>query len=588
MLFSSLPLTPPWPRALPEKLGRLGRREGVIVLVLALLAIATRFYQLGAESLWLDEAITYHRARVPFGELVADAKTNHHDPAYFLLVKAWMVFGDSEFVLRAPSACAGVLNVLAVYALGRVVGGRWVGLGAALVILLNLASVKYDQEARMYASYALGATIAIAGLMWLLDHPEKAGLRLWRLARDAEERQVPLAGVRLAWLAFWFGAVVTLYSHATAALFIVACSLVALVFIAVRPRQRRDFFVNWVIANLAVLLGFSLWLTQFTEQTAVVAGGGFWMKYPTLRDVQVALRLILLSYPVPWVWALILALTLRGSFALRKKPLLLAALWMFSVLGPGLLLLVSLRQPVFMHRQFLWAAAPFAVLVGAGLVAPVREWRRSVALVAYLVLGTMLLQKFYYEPMRKARWRDAIALVKRNLQPGDVVLTIGNREVRMLEYYFGRRSRPLARFVYTDFPGDWEGTYDKLIADAPAVWTIRSGPSPSAKEARQVLTSRGRRDVTRSFGKRLVVERYALKPDVKRISDPSEDAPKKKTKEKAKANAKKAKANAKKAKANAKKAKAKKTKEKKSKTSGKKAPRKRKVAAPPPSASALH
>jgi hypothetical protein len=91
----------------------------------------------------------------------------------------------------------------------------------------------------MYGVYVFAATVAMLGLLWLVAHPTEATHpfipRLWR-----GERQVGTRAT-LAWLACTFGWVVTLYCHATAGLFVVACAVVALVRLVVVPVDRLRF-----------------------------------------------------------------------------------------------------------------------------------------------------------------------------------------------------------------------------------------------------------------------------------------------------------------------------------------------------------
>jgi len=513
---------PPWTRELVERARRIASREPAAVAAVLILAAGTRFYGLGLESLWLDEAATYHRAMMPLSELVADAKVNHHNPAYFLMMSLWLKLGlgDSEAMLRAPSAFFGVLKALAVYGMGRVVGGRWLAFAAALVIVLNPGSLAYDQEARMYALYALAASVAMGGVLFLLDHPEQASLPLWQLTRPHERGQFP-RGTRNAWLAFVAGMTVAYYCHGTAAVFAMACSLVALVFVIARPRERRGFIVNWTLANGLALLAFSPWLFDLFEQTEVVANGGFWLGYPSGATILRSIRLVYLFGKEPAMWVIILTLAVFGSIALRKKPLVLAALWLFTLLGPALLLLLSLRESIFMHRLFVWCASPLAVITGAALVTRPPDWRRGLGLAAFLVLGLFVLRgSTYYGRSQKPRWREALNVMIRNLDRLDKIIAIGGREKPLLEYYFGRTTRPYLRFEYEELPERWSAKrLERSIKGARTVWTIRARETPEADLARALLAERGKKDYERIFVTSLLVERYAMLPGLPKVAE---------------------------------------------------------------------
>jgi uncharacterized membrane protein len=484
------------------------------IAVIVVVAAVTRFYQLGTESLWLDEATTFQRSSLPLPELVADAKKAYHNPSYFILMHYWLMLGDSEAMLRLPSALSGFLQVPVIYVLGRIAGGRFTAFAGALVLSLNLRSVAYSQEARMYALYCLAASVAMAGLAWLVKHPAEAAQRPWRPrgTSEAPRATAPPAAKR-AWIAFIIGAVVSLYCHATAVLFVVSCSVVAVLFLIVRREERWGFFVNWVIANVVVLIAFGPWIPSLFGQTDAMVEKGFWLADPTSDSVLTQLRSTFGfgKWLVPFVLSALL-----GSFALRRSPLLLASLWLLALLGPGLLLLASLRQPVFMPRLFLWSVAPFSVLVGAGLVAIRYVAVKLAFLTAFAIFAAYWLNRAYYENDTKPNWHGAIKLISGRLKEGERVIAIARRERRLLFYYFERQSNPVPAFDYVEVVGSGDEKVEKLIGDARAVWTIQGRRWETADKVRAKIAARGRRGVHRQFGGDVVVERYTLRSDKKR------------------------------------------------------------------------
>ena len=105
------------------------------VALLLLLSAILRFYHLGEQPLWLDEALTWLYAGDGFDSI---SSQNVHSPLYYSIVRLWMhgmpglgipalAGQDNEFFLRARSALLGVLTVPLVYALGRTIGGVRMG-----------------------------------------------------------------------------------------------------------------------------------------------------------------------------------------------------------------------------------------------------------------------------------------------------------------------------------------------------------------------------------------------------------------------------------------------------------------------------
>src|SRR5438093_1079262 len=96
-------------------------RRHTLLLVCAsffALALAARLYQLGAQSLWLDEGSTWMQVTgkgwlALLGELFSKDAAY---PLYHLLLKGWIgLAGDSEWALRFPSALAGAAATVAVF-----------------------------------------------------------------------------------------------------------------------------------------------------------------------------------------------------------------------------------------------------------------------------------------------------------------------------------------------------------------------------------------------------------------------------------------------------------------------------------------
>ena len=64
-------------------------RASRVMLWILVLGAVLRFYGLGSESLWLDEATTARRAGISYGELFTDAGNGTQMPLYFWVSKGW-------------------------------------------------------------------------------------------------------------------------------------------------------------------------------------------------------------------------------------------------------------------------------------------------------------------------------------------------------------------------------------------------------------------------------------------------------------------------------------------------------------------
>src|SRR5919202_3698165 len=97
-------------------------RRSLAISATAVVAIAAavRFTALGAQSFWLDEAVTARLVARPFGGMRSGIwQGESTPPLYYALAWLWVrLWGEGEAQLRALSALLGTLTVLVALALG--------------------------------------------------------------------------------------------------------------------------------------------------------------------------------------------------------------------------------------------------------------------------------------------------------------------------------------------------------------------------------------------------------------------------------------------------------------------------------------
>lgn len=132
-----------------------------------------RFWDIGRDSLWEDEAASVFYARLPLGVLLGSNVDPGNPPGYRIALKGWVaLFGEGEAALRSLSALAGMLGVVAVGVLGRLWSGSvGVGLLAALLLAISPYHIYYSREARGYALCVLLGLLSSALLLALLRRP---------------------------------------------------------------------------------------------------------------------------------------------------------------------------------------------------------------------------------------------------------------------------------------------------------------------------------------------------------------------------------------------------------------------------------
>jgi len=419
------PLPPVW-----------ARRDLALVFVLAAVALALRLYDIGAESLWLDEAITFERSRLELDHLIENSISHFHLPTYFVLVHYWIQWGDSEAMLRMPSAFFGGATVAATYMLGRVAYDRVSGVVSALIVALGPFHLHYGQEARMYAMLSFACTVAMTGALWLVSH-ETLATEPWFTHGPKRKPTRAFAW----WMTCVAGTVLALYTHNSAVFFAASLGLVALLSILSVGPKRLDLFRNWSMAGAIVVACYLPFVRALIGQTEDAADRVWGRLTPAFVSATVQ-RLILVSAKD---WGIELTIGFFFLFALvlgwEKRRNTVLSLLIFS-LGPILMiLLVSLSRPMFSPRIMLPFAIPGHALTGVGIAMLAAPLAFSVATL--LVIALLGLLPGYYGATRKPQWREAAQYISSSWQEGTAILLIGKRESKPLRYYFRRTDNPV-------------------------------------------------------------------------------------------------------------------------------------------------
>lgn len=412
----------------------LGTTETLAVLAVILAAAAfLRLWSLGAESLWLDEAHSVIQAQRWWKDIwVNDARSDPNPPFYFSVLRVWMhAFGTSEVAVRSLSVACGLLAIVGIYLFGHTAGGPRLALAAAALASTSPWLVIYSRDTRGYALATAAATFSLYGALKLFAHER---LTETALAENALSRRT----LAMAWAAYVGGGAVAMYTHATLILLPILTNLAfAILWLG---HGQRDWRVatRWLAGNAILAL---LWLPWVPNVIAGdVVAGTFWVppvsKYEaltTLREVDGHVYLWALQ---PWLDLAILVVGLVGIISLapsRAAALLCVAAVVFV---PFLTWLVSLARPIFLARVLIWPLPFLCVLLAAGVLKAPRQWMSGVAILALLGVQIASLNHIgwtrFHEP-----WRDLVAQLRSERQPGDSVVIVPSFAAMPYEYYAG-------------------------------------------------------------------------------------------------------------------------------------------------------
>ncbi len=443
----------------------------VAIGLLVLAAFAARAVSLDAQSLWRDEVDALHFATAPWPEMLSTfTRPGWNGPFYFLLLRGWIALtGTSEYAMRFFSLALGVLCVPLVYALGRRLFDRPVGLFAALLVAFSPYLAWYGQEVKMYTLTPALALLAIYGLRRAV---EDGGWRWWAVQVVATS------------LAF--------YSHILAALLIPVQGLLYLTWWPQARKQWKGALVSLACLTLPYL-PLVAWQAPLMLQTRET---GFY-HYSLGEMTEILLNgwsLGILSWGWPWgmvlmgmlaVWGLVSPISPQPSLDRggRGKRLALVE-WLVTPLLA--VWVISLRQPLFTDRYLVWSAPAFYLLVALGLAFPwhLGVWgRRTAVFLAGLILvfnGVNLRQQATV-PI-KSDFRAAAAYVADHCASGELIVFQIPHAKYTYDYYFPQDEYPWAEGLYTNHRAP-DGSYlmseqeaarrmQEMTAGYDAIWLV--------------------------------------------------------------------------------------------------------------------
>lgn len=450
----------------------------LLPLLLGLLAVGVvlRFADIGARSLWLDEAYSAWFAALSWADLwLLTPSYETHPPFYYSLLKAWtLLFGSSGTALRSLSAAAGIAAIpvlaaaaLEVAKLARIERPHLVVIGAAALAALSPRLVIAAQDARPYALLLLAYAAGL--LFWL---------RLVRSFRDDPGSP----GKLLDW--GWFGLAVSfvLWLHALGVLYAAALFLALATTSYSGASKQRATRLLGTGAICAAL--YAPCLLMMAGRSGDWSNG--WLSWQPARFPAQLMNLygqLKIDEPAS---ALVSTLAMCGLLAIgircvwrreRSVGLGLATLALFPPLAAAIISQAGI--PVFLPRTMLGVLAP-AYLLAAYALAQLQP--RPLLLATGILVasfGANLIQTMSRPSIES--WGELALILKRQMKPGDVIWAYPNDVSLPLSRALG--SGPSVKQIPANFPAVHAPGY--RTSGNPAVVTLDGPMAGQWKERNQ-------------------------------------------------------------------------------------------------------
>lgn len=385
-----------------------------------ILAIALRLYQLGTETIWIDEHFS-----------IRDAETLKLKPRlfYYLFLRFWMLFGESDGWLRLSSVPFSLGSIVLLYLLTLKVANRWAGLMAAFVMAVSPFFIASAQEIRMYSMSTFFSLLGTVALTDALEKITKKSILVWIISRLFSILATPINVLLIApdlVLIFWK------FKNNKKALLriwkgLMIIGLIWLPFAYVLMEEMPKFLNDWIADNpkpnifllpIHLITFTALWplktLRLLVESSQTSPGVG-WQELASFFYVFYNLILFVL---------LILGFLQAIKQVKRKLPqpkLLWIAVW--AVLPFLILLAASYISGSLMIDRYLSFIAPYYfILLTVGFQFIFRNYRlMALGLVGVYLIAVTGGLTHYYTHLYRDDLKGIVALIEAEQQPGDAI-----------------------------------------------------------------------------------------------------------------------------------------------------------------------
>jgi mannosyltransferase len=384
----------------------------LIVTIIPLAVILTLLYT-GDKSLWLDESISVAIARLDWPtmwQVVSQGEANMG--LYYILLHFWLNLGESEFVIRSLSAIFAVLTVPIIYTLGSRLFNKYIGLIAALVVVVNTFFIRYAQEARSYSLVLF--LISLSSLLFVMA-----------IQRSSKR----------FWTAYVIVSALAVYAHVFAVF-----ALIAQVLSLVLLRRQE---IPW---KALLIIGVSIIILITPLAYSILTNSTHNLDHQTVPNISEIIDVFfrftesgpltavyLLMGIVALIYAIKQWLVTRFSYETWRYALLLS--WLF--IPVVIVFCISQFKPMFSSLYLIVCLSPLVLLVGIGVYRLPRRWLLAIVLVAILGISGAELHSWYID-FEKEDWRGATTYIISEAHEQDAIIFYSPDVGTGFDYYWSR------------------------------------------------------------------------------------------------------------------------------------------------------
>jgi uncharacterized membrane protein len=394
-----------------------------LVVGITIVASFFSFFHIGQKSIWIDEGISVLLSKLPWRDFWAVLSSMELNMWFYsLLLKLWIFFGDSEYVIRSLSALFSIASIPVLYMLAMRLFGVHAGLITISLVSVNAFFIEYAQEARGYSLvYFL---VVLSSYLFV------------RVTEDPGDKKTLYGYIIVSTL--------SVYSHLFAALILLAQALSVPFLPASKFRIRQLLFANLLIGVLLIPYAFLI-LTVGGEQISWVLKPSVSQLIDLLMDlsgdaghVKYVTIVFLLPCSVTLVHAFVAFLRNKRSVDTWRYVFIILILVVPILVSYG----VSFKKPVFLNRYLIVSLPGLIMLAGVG-ISLIKD-KQFIVILLVLLMALLVRSTItqYYPKEKEENNRAPVFYVFSQARQGDGILFYKGGAMISFEYYWEKLNPP--------------------------------------------------------------------------------------------------------------------------------------------------
>jgi 4-amino-4-deoxy-L-arabinose transferase-like glycosyltransferase len=386
-----------------------------ILILLTLVGGFLRFYNLGFNSVWLDEGTTYIVSLHTYAGIWQDVTTwDFSPPLFYWIEHIMLMFGKTEEILRFVPAVLGLLTIPLIYFVGKEFLDRNVGIIAAIAATFSPFLIFYSQEARAYSMTVF--FIAFAMIFYL------------KALKNNDIKNWVFFGI-LSALAFWSH----YYVFVLIAALVIYAIAINLIDIRKNIKKMGMVLLSVLVFSLACLPIIIVTIQRFfirTAESPKFGAQGFDIIYSTLLQISGSGEILLFLY----VFLFIAGLVHLSLFNKKQALFLISLLFLTFFIS----YILSYKLPMN-PRYLIFLSIPIYIGIGAAYGVFYRLWNTPG--IVYVMMAILFLVNVptllnYYSGYSKDDWRGFSGQLQNITKDGDTIVLVPAYMYQPLDYYY--------------------------------------------------------------------------------------------------------------------------------------------------------